>query len=97
MDEKKLTKLAELKRITTVENNIIINGIPQPQQVQQFALTCPSCNNILGTFDPRLPETMIIEEISAKDDNQDLQITYCPKCGQKVQMLRPKIIDNIEE
>ena len=84
MEEHMIPKLAEIKAIDVVVQQVVINNQVQNIVGKSFAIVCPNCGRAIYRFPQGVSE---VEAYKARNQGSEelLKIaTYCPTCGTKL-------------
>lgn len=83
VNEKEISKTVRIKSMDNPNQRVVING--EEFQSKTFVLHCPSCGRVVHFFDN--PGVTIVDVIKTCNEGKDKLldiVTYCPKCGQKL-------------
>jgi len=84
MKDYTIPKLAKIKEVDVVTQQVVINGIPQNITQKGYVVACPDCGRVIYQFPIGISE---VEVYKAKNQGREelLKIaTYCPTCGTKL-------------
>ena len=84
MEDYRIPKLAEVKEIDVVVQQVIVNNQIQDILGKSWVIACPDCGRVIYRFPQGLSE---VEVYKAKNQGREelLKIaTYCPTCGTKL-------------
>lgn len=81
--EKEIPVLVRIKEVKDTNQQIIVNGVPQP--IKSYLIHCPKCGRVIYNLNEPGTTMFLATRVCTANQKQLGEIaTYCPKCGQKL-------------